>query len=114
MVEEYLPKMEIDCRIGDHILVPPRGLIQRLKNGTALRNKIAHSPRLPPHMASWLQEDWIYELMLAVRDLLALLDYYSGQVWALRRIRKETMLAMKTEAEKQGLSFAQDVWPAVN
>lgn len=66
------------------MLPPPRRIRAVLGEGVELRNRIAHVGSVD------LGRDRLEEILLAVRDVLWLLDYYQGSTWALEHIRPET------------------------
>jgi hypothetical protein len=72
-------------------------VLRRLRNGVTLRNAVVHrsDQKAPP------QKDVRY-VLLAVRDLLYLLDYHSSQKWAMNWIGKEAKAAWQSGAAMKG------------
>lgn len=88
MINEYLPKLPVKNNIKGKVIPPSKRVIDTLKKGVTIRNQIAHAGQKPPG------DDAVEEILLAVRDLLWLIDYYCGHEWALKYIRAETRLDM--------------------
>lgn len=84
MLQEYLPLLPVKSKIGGKVLPPPQEIIESLKKGVSLRNQIAHTGGKP------LKYDTLEEVLLAVRDVLWLLDYYGGFEWAYEHLRDQT------------------------
>lgn len=84
MINEYLPKLPVKNKINGKVISPSKKIVDTLKDGVTIRNQIAHvGQRLPG-------DDTVEEILLAVQDLLWLIDYYCGREWALTYIRAET------------------------
>ncbi|OLE53291.1 MAG: hypothetical protein AUG51_13820 [Acidobacteria bacterium 13_1_20CM_3_53_8] len=90
MVKNYLPLLPAKLKIKGKVLSPPKEIIRVLQKGVELRNKTIHVGATPP------SGEELRELLLAVRDLLYLLDYYSGFDWALDNIRPEIRGILET------------------
>jgi hypothetical protein len=84
MLEDYLPRLPTRNKIQGHVPTPPPEILKPLREGIAARNKLAHVK--PPALA----HEKLEEILLAVKDLLWILDYYDGFDWALNRVRPET------------------------
>jgi hypothetical protein len=84
MLLEYLPRLPAKCRINDKVIPPPPKIIEQLKKGITLRNAIVHIG------SKKITGFTIEEILLAVQDLLWLLDYYRGVSWAIDWVRDET------------------------
>lgn len=81
MLQEYLPQLDFPS--------PPQELLNILKKGVNLRNKVAHSGGTP------LKQETVEEVLIAVWDTLWILDYYGGTKWAYERISDKTKAAME-------------------
>jgi len=84
MLKEYLPELPTRNKIRGSAQPPPPEILKALEVGISLRNKIAHT-RAPPPSYEKLEK-----ILLAVKDLLWILDYYNGFDWAFDEIRQET------------------------
>ena len=73
LLAEYLPLIPTRNTVGGEVLPPPPHLIEKIRNGAAKRNTVAHIG------ATTATHEEVQEVLLAVRDVLWLLDYYSGQ-----------------------------------
>jgi hypothetical protein len=91
MLSEYLPQMPVKLKVQGRVLRPPTRVLTTLKKGVYARNTTIHIGSEPP------QPDQLKELLLSVRDLLYLLDYYCGNHWAADNIRDETKEEMLKE-----------------
>ncbi|MDA2916392.1 hypothetical protein MYX64_06070 [Nitrospinae bacterium AH_259_B05_G02_I21] len=83
MLQEYLPQLPAKCMIQGEVLQPPDEVMDALKKGQNLRNKVAHVGIPAPAYGT------LEKVLLAVHDLLWILDYYCGHDWALEQIRPE-------------------------
>jgi hypothetical protein len=90
MVKNYLPLLPTKLKINDAVKPPPKEIIRILQQGVEKRNKTIHVGAIPP------TGEELKELLLAVRDLLYILDYYCGFDWALNNIRDEIREALLT------------------
>jgi hypothetical protein len=93
MLREYLPLLPARRRIGDRVKPPPDAILDALKKGVQLRNRVAHVG------AASLSYDTVEEVLKAVHDVLWLLDYYRGFKWALDNLTGETMTALGLDSE---------------
>ena len=80
MLAEYLPKLPVQD--GRPIRTPSPELLKTLKKGVDLRNKVAHTGR------STYSHETLEEVLLAVRDVLWLLDSNRGRTWADSHMRE--------------------------
>lgn len=87
----YLPELPAKLKIDDRVLPPPKKIRKIIAEGVELRNKAIHLGH------EELNKDELEELLLSVRDLLYLLDFYCGFTWTTQNIRPETRIAMKQE-----------------
>ncbi len=76
MLQEYLPQLPVRCKIQGKVLPPPDEILNTLRKAVTLRNRVAHASGMA------LKYDTVEEILLAVRDVLWLLDYYRGMKWA--------------------------------
>jgi hypothetical protein len=89
MLREYLPLLPVRRRIRDGVPPPPDSILNTLRKGVQLRNRVAHAGASPPG------SDTVEEVLEAVRDVLWLLDYYCGFEWALNNLSRQTMMALE-------------------
>jgi hypothetical protein len=88
MLREYLPTLPA-CLPDRSKAIIPASVLKTLEKGVTLRNESVHR-------GSDIEKDRLREILLAVRDLLRLLDYYSGCPWALRFVRVEMRGELET------------------
>jgi hypothetical protein len=89
ILAEFLPRLPARCLIGDKVVPPPPAIMQVLKKGITIRNDATHAGIATP------TGDQVEEILVAVEDLLWLLDYYTGEEWALGYVRAETRTALE-------------------
>jgi hypothetical protein len=86
IIREYIPKL-VKNKTGDNLYFPKETILDPLKKGIQMRNIVAHggsSSVTPEHLS---------DIFSAVKDLLWLLDYYSGHCWALQHVSEETKVS---------------------
>jgi len=91
MLSNYLPLLPAKLRIEGQILKPSGRLRSAIKKGNEARNRTVHAGSEPP------KGEFLEELLLSIRDLLYLLDFYCGFEWALEYIRDEVREEMVRE-----------------
>lgn len=84
MLREFLPTIRVGAGIRDKVLPPPKSILGLLEKGVGLRNKVAHARAVP------LDAETLEAVLLAIEDVLWLLDYYRGHEWAWPHIRPDT------------------------
>jgi len=89
MLEDYLPDLPTKCTFEGRVLSPPKEILQTLREAVHARNVESHRGGTKP-----LNRNKLTERLLAIRDVLWLLDYYRGHEWALEYVREETRAAM--------------------
>lgn len=92
MLRDYLPLLPAKCTIRGRVLPPPTAIIDLLEKGVNLRNRAAHAG------AATFDYETLEEVLLAVRDLLWILDYYRGFHWALDHVSQEVRKALESAA----------------
>jgi hypothetical protein len=97
IVSDYIPQLNVKNSF-DGKVVWWDDLVPTLRKGVTLRNQVAHAggPKL--------EFDTVESILLTVRDYLWLVDYYSGEEWALKHIRAEVQ--QKLIAMGSGLASA--------
>lgn len=83
MLKNYLPLLPVVLDINGDILIP-RHIRRVLDSANDKRNKLAHTGSFQ------VDEEELREILIAVRDLLYLLDYYRGYEWALSNLSIKT------------------------
>jgi hypothetical protein len=81
MIKNYLPLMPTKLKINGTVVPPPKEILRSLQQGVEARNRTIHIGAAPPN------RDELKELLLSVKDLLYILDYYCGFDWALTNVR---------------------------
>lgn len=88
MLIEYFPKLPAKCNFDGCVKPPPQPVLDDLKNGVTIRNQLSHAGTSSP------SGDTVEPILLAVHDLLWLVDYYMGHDWAIEFLRQETRSAL--------------------
>ena len=74
------------------MLPPPQKLRKSIDEAVIKRNRVVHRG------SSAVEREVLKEWLLAIRDVLWLLDYYRGFEWALTHVRKETQELLSRSA----------------
>ena len=88
LLRRYLPWLLERRQVPTRQIALPGTILSAPDKGVELRNKTAHRGEAGP------EGKRLEDFLLAVSDLLSLLDYHRGQSWALERIQPETRRAM--------------------
>lgn len=80
MLREYLQLLPVRRKLDGEVRRPPKSAIRVLKEGIELRNKLVHG------RDQGVNPDQLNMILLAVRDILYLLDFYQGHDWAIDRL----------------------------
>jgi hypothetical protein len=94
ILRKYLPNLPTKLSIQDKPPAIPIGIIKAIEDGVELRNNIAHLG------TAKFDYKKLEEILLAVKDLLWILDYYCGHIWALEHVRRETRNALENLNDK--------------
>jgi hypothetical protein len=89
MLRELVDNLPVKCRLGDKVR-PPNETIDKIRHLIECRNRIVHRATcdLPGN-------DVIREWISATRDMLWLVDYYTGQEWAAKYISPPFVEALR-------------------
>jgi hypothetical protein len=85
MLVDFLPTLPVRCRVKGQQPLIPSSLLDEIKKAVKLRNEIVHRGQAPG-----LKIQTINSVLHTVRDLLYLLDFYSGNQWAFDILSYET------------------------
>jgi hypothetical protein len=85
MLEEYVPKLPLKNKLGKGVPALPKNLKTEIVDGRRIRNTLIHNPAAPPP-----SPEKVRKVLLVVKDILWLCDYYCGLQWAASHMRKET------------------------
>ncbi len=88
ILDEYWKKLPVKNKINNKTNIPAN-LINSIKEGSRIRNKVVHIGAKPP------QAKEIGSILEDIKDLLYLLDYYCGYDFAINHIRKKTLDELK-------------------
>ena len=80
ILQQYLPILPTKIN-GTRAIPPPEDILKTLKRGVELRNQVVHVSN------ERLDRMEVREILLAVRDMLLMLDHYRGFSWSIERAR---------------------------
>jgi hypothetical protein len=89
MLTEYLPNLPLLCMNKCDKPIPQE-IISEIKDGVSIRNKMVHGK------ISDVKIEKVNKILFIIKDLLYLLDYYSGNEWALNFISIEIRNQLKS------------------
>ena len=81
MLSEYLPLLPTVRKVTKKVFEPKSYLYEVLRKGVQMRNQIVHG------RTTAITYETLEEILLAVHDVLWILDYCSGFSWALGYVR---------------------------
>ena len=87
MLRHYLPELPAKLRLNGQVVAPPKPLLDQVRRATELRNQVAHRQVA-------LNQGELYGILLAIHQVLWLLEYYRGIPWALEMLLPTTREAM--------------------
>lgn len=94
MLREFLPTFPAKLLVKGRVLSPPEEVLRILQKGTTIRNEMVHG------VDTSIRQDTLDEVLRAIRDVLYLLDYYSGFAWAQDKISGETVQHLIRDSDK--------------
>jgi hypothetical protein len=92
ILKDYLPTLQVRETVNSQVLVPPE-LLETVRKWVRRRNSMVHGN------PEKVEPDDLKELLLVVRDILWLLDYYRGSKWAIDYLRPQTRAALDIPTE---------------
>ena len=81
MLSEYLPLLPTVRKVNKKVFEPKSHIYEALRQGIQMRNQIVHG------RTTAITYETLVGILLAVHDLLWILDYCSGYDWALGHVR---------------------------
>jgi hypothetical protein len=91
ILSEYLPSLQLPDGVEGPAKSPPRRLLELVDKAVGTRNRIAHAT------GEDIDCDRLEGMLLGIREVLWILDYYSGSRWAVDHLGEQT-------AEELGLT----------
>lgn len=89
LLVDYLPTLPVRNTFAGKVKPPPASLLDEIRKGITIRNELAHVGQPPPDY------DTLEKVLLAARDCLWLVDYYSGHAWAAEHIRASVLAELR-------------------
>lgn len=90
MLGEYLSELPVKNKINGEVKPPPKEIMAVIKVGVDIRNRVTHKGVQGPG------NERIKQIFSAVKDILWLLDYYSGHEWAYKYISAKTRQSLES------------------
>jgi hypothetical protein len=84
LLAEYLPSLETPVMIEGKVLAPPKVVLDLIDRAVAARNRVAHAA------GETIGHDTLEEMLIAIRDVLWMLDFYGGATWAVSHVSSLT------------------------
>jgi hypothetical protein len=106
ILERYIVSLPARLTVNGEVVVPPRSVTNALRSGVTARNDLVHrgairaSSELVWPASRALRPDRLTSLLVNVRDVLYLLDFYAGEAWAAKLVGGDTGAALVTEAAR--------------
>lgn len=96
LLAEYLPLLHTPLTIAGKTRPPSRRLLKLIAKAVVTRNRIAHST------GEDVSHDELEDMLVAIRDVLWLLDYYAGCAWALSHLSEPSRTDLGLEDTDHG------------
>jgi hypothetical protein len=84
ILSEYLPSLQLPDGVEGPAKSPPRRLLELVDKAVGTRNRIAHAT------GEDIDYDRLEGMLLGIREVLWILDYYSGSRWAVDHLGEQT------------------------
>jgi hypothetical protein len=91
---QYLPRLQTRCAVDGKVKPPPESILKHLKTGISFRNRVIHAGAQSP------STEELEEILMAVRELLWLLDFYVGFEWAFDFLSVEAKSDLRAQRKK--------------
>jgi hypothetical protein len=91
LLREYVPQLSARNDLNGKVKRPPTALITAISKGIQQRNRLVHGREEVPGLHE------LRGLLVVIRDVLYLLDYYRGHSWAIDCIRPEVLNKLHSE-----------------
>jgi hypothetical protein len=88
LLKLYFPELPVKNSIQGKALAPPAYIMEEIKKGVTLRNQLTHKGAPP------LEYETLRDILLAVKDVIWLCNYYMGFEWSWKYLRRDMKLAL--------------------
>jgi hypothetical protein len=95
LLTNYVPKLPVSLKFDDAPPSIPHWVRKAVKDGLEARNKLAHRPLGGTEVTEELKFENLTRLLVAVHDLLLLLDFYCGKEWSEEFLSDESRKYLK-------------------
>ena len=97
LLDDYLPTLMRDRSEFTVKQIPKDQIVTPVHKAAEKRNTLVHkSPtaiKSQHELQEWMRGDSLQTALMAISDLLWLLDYYRGYHWALEHVQDDTRIA---------------------
>jgi len=80
LLAEYLPSLETPATIEGKVLAPPKSVLDLIDKALVTRTRVAHAT------GEDVSHDTLEEMLIAIKDVLWMLDFYGGATWAMSHV----------------------------
>jgi len=80
LLAEYLPSLKTPATIEGKALALPKSVLDLIDKAVATRNRVAHAS------GEDVGHDSLEEMLIAIKDVLWMLDFYGGATWAISHV----------------------------
>ena len=94
LLAEYLPSLPTPTTIDGKVLAPPKAVLDMIDKAVVTRNRVAHGT------GEEVGRDALEEMLIAIRDVLWMLDFYGGATWAVSHISPLTRTSLGLSADE--------------
>jgi hypothetical protein len=91
ILTDYIPQLPVKNKIKGKVLPPPAEILDEIKKGVSIRNKLAHTGEINPN------PETVEKILISVHDILFMMDFYSGFDWAFEFISPKTREKLKKD-----------------
>lgn len=95
LIRDFLPTLECKCTLSGVVVAPIPSELNIIEKAFDLRNKIVHGVDAELNIAL------VESTLSAVRNFLALVDFYGGEEWAFENISKSTQAQLRVAADEK-------------
>lgn len=93
LLAEFLPSLETPATLEGKVVAPPKSILDLIEKAVVTRDRAANAS------AEDVTHDSLEEMLVAIRDVLWLLDFYGGASWAVSHVTPLTRSGLGLPAD---------------
>lgn len=93
LLAEFLPSLETPATLEGKVVAPPKSILDLVEKAVVTRDRAANAS------AEDVTHDSLEEMLVAIRDVLWLLDFYGGASWAVSHVTPLTRSGLGLPAD---------------